>query len=78
MRVAAELDDLGFDRLPRDRTRLRVVAPDWTVGHTRDFIPASDFVSFERLSVRRRRDAFQDTADDGEHHDDDRDADAPV
>jgi hypothetical protein len=53
VRVTAELDDAGFARLPPDGTRLRVVAPDRTVAHARDFIQASDFNPLPFRALRK-------------------------
>lgn len=53
VRVVAELDDAGYDRLPPDGTRLRLVAPDGSVQHARDVIPAADFGPFPFKALRK-------------------------
>jgi hypothetical protein len=53
LRIAAEFGDTGFDRLPPNGARLRLIAPDGTVQHARDVIPASDFVPLPFQALRK-------------------------
>jgi YVTN family beta-propeller protein len=53
VRLAAELDDTAVDRLPPAGAHLRVTAPDRTVLHSREFIPAAEFANIPFKALRK-------------------------
>jgi hypothetical protein len=53
MRVAADLDDPTFDRLPPNGAHLRVLAADQTVQHGRECIPAVEFAEVPFQALRK-------------------------
>jgi len=53
IRAAADLDDSTFLRLPPSGVHLRIVAPDQTVAHGRQFIPLAEFGDFPFQALRK-------------------------
>jgi hypothetical protein len=53
MRLAAELDDTAVDRLAPDRAQLRVLAPDQTTQHSREFVSAAEFANVPFQALRK-------------------------
>jgi hypothetical protein len=53
MRLAADLDDPAFDRLPPNGVHLRVVAAGQTVQHGRECIPVMEFAKVPFQALRK-------------------------
>ena len=53
VRLAAELDDTPINRLPPAGVHLRVVAPDRTVQHDREFIPKLEYTGVPFHALRK-------------------------
>ena len=53
VRLAAELDDIAFNRLPPSGVHLRVVAPDQSVQHGREFIPKLEYSKIPFRALRK-------------------------
>lgn len=53
MRLATELDDTAFNRLPPAGMHLRVVAPDQAVQHGREFIPTQEYSKILFRALRK-------------------------
>jgi YVTN family beta-propeller protein len=56
MRLAAELDDPAIKRLPPAGVHLRILAPDQTVQHGREFVPALDYTGTIPFQALRKAD----------------------
>ncbi|MHB8270291.1 beta-propeller fold lactonase family protein [Bradyrhizobium sp.] len=53
VRLAAELDDTAINRLAPAGAYMRVVAPDQTVQHSREFIPNAEFANVPFQALRK-------------------------
>jgi YVTN family beta-propeller protein len=53
MRLGAELDDTAVDRLAPTGAQLRVLAPDRSVQHSRELVPAAEFANVPFRALRK-------------------------
>jgi hypothetical protein len=53
MRLAAELDDTAIDRLAPDGAQLRVLTPDRTMQHSKEFIAGAEFTKTPFQALRK-------------------------